>query len=145
MNGIARLKYELTYCDSAVHRFNHYTTRTPPPALFSPTTKQAFLVAIVGRGSDHQAANICWFIQSLNIGRPSKSDGVQKRPDIFFSLKKQRWKEKQSLQCAQNFTKAYFYKKKKIQTKHQKLFSKMLSVFNFHLKKKTAQGYFAKN
>ena len=30
MNVIARLEYELTYYDSAVHRFNHYTTRTPP-------------------------------------------------------------------------------------------------------------------
>ena len=27
---IARLEYELAYYDSAVHRFNHYTTRTPP-------------------------------------------------------------------------------------------------------------------
>ena len=30
MNVIARLDYELAYYDSAVHRFNHYTTRTPP-------------------------------------------------------------------------------------------------------------------
>ena len=29
MNIIAWLEYELTYYDSAVHRFNHYTTRTP--------------------------------------------------------------------------------------------------------------------
>ena len=29
VNVIARLEYELTYYDSAVHRFNHYTTRTP--------------------------------------------------------------------------------------------------------------------
>ena len=27
MNIIARLEYELAYYDSAVHRFNHYTTR----------------------------------------------------------------------------------------------------------------------
>ena len=32
MNVIARLEYELAYYDSAVHRFNHYTTRTPPIA-----------------------------------------------------------------------------------------------------------------
>ena len=32
MNVITRLEYELAYYDSAVHRFNHYTTRTPPPA-----------------------------------------------------------------------------------------------------------------
>ena len=30
MNVIARLEYELVYYDSAVHRFNHYTTMTPP-------------------------------------------------------------------------------------------------------------------
>ena len=29
MNIIARLEYELAYYDSAVHRFNHYPTRTP--------------------------------------------------------------------------------------------------------------------
>ena len=34
MNVIAWLEYELAYYDSAVHRFNHYTTRTPPPLLF---------------------------------------------------------------------------------------------------------------
>ena len=31
VNVIARLEYELAYYDSAVHRFNHYTTRTPIP------------------------------------------------------------------------------------------------------------------
>ena len=30
MNVIARLENELAYYDSAIHRFNHYTTRTPP-------------------------------------------------------------------------------------------------------------------
>ena len=30
VNVIARLKYELAYYDSAVHRFNHYTTMTLP-------------------------------------------------------------------------------------------------------------------
>ena len=30
VNVIARLEYELAYYDFAVHRFNHYTTRTPP-------------------------------------------------------------------------------------------------------------------
>ena len=31
MNVIAGLEYELAYYDSAVHRFNHYTTWTPTP------------------------------------------------------------------------------------------------------------------
>ena len=30
VNVIARLEFELAYYDSAVHRFNHYTTRSPP-------------------------------------------------------------------------------------------------------------------
>ena len=30
VNVIERLEFELAYYDSAVHRFNHYTTRTPP-------------------------------------------------------------------------------------------------------------------
>ena len=34
MNVIARLEYELAYYDSAVHRFNHYTTRTPLSCLY---------------------------------------------------------------------------------------------------------------
>ena len=29
VNVISRLEYELAYYDSAVHRFNYYTTRTP--------------------------------------------------------------------------------------------------------------------
>ena len=31
VNVIARLELELAYYDSEVHRFNHYTTRTPTP------------------------------------------------------------------------------------------------------------------
>ena len=39
VNVIARLEYELAYYDSAVHRFNYYTTRTPPPSYgFSCST-----------------------------------------------------------------------------------------------------------
>ena len=30
VNVIARLEYKLAYYNSAVHRFNHYTMRTPP-------------------------------------------------------------------------------------------------------------------
>ena len=30
VNVIVWLEYELTYYDSTVHRFNHYTTRNPP-------------------------------------------------------------------------------------------------------------------
>ena len=30
VNVIARREFELAYCDSSLHCFNHYTTRTPP-------------------------------------------------------------------------------------------------------------------
>ena len=30
VNVIVRLEFELAYNDSTIHRFNHYTTRTPP-------------------------------------------------------------------------------------------------------------------
>ena len=45
MNVIARLEYELAYYDSAVHRFNHYTTRTPK--LLNGETKSFDIVAEV--------------------------------------------------------------------------------------------------
>ena len=35
MNVIARLEYELAHYDSTVHRFNHYTMRTPPTEFSS--------------------------------------------------------------------------------------------------------------
>ena len=33
VNVIARLEYKLMYYDSAVHHFNHYTTRTSPSSI----------------------------------------------------------------------------------------------------------------
>ena len=33
VNVIAGLEYELVYYDSAGHRFNHYTTRTPQASI----------------------------------------------------------------------------------------------------------------
>ena len=33
VNIIARLEFELAYYDFAIHRFNHYTTRTPRISL----------------------------------------------------------------------------------------------------------------
>ena len=34
VNIIVWLEYQLAYYDSAVYRFNHYTTRTPPNPEF---------------------------------------------------------------------------------------------------------------
>ena len=46
VNVIARLEYELAYYDSAVHHFNHYTTRTPPTFLgFLLLTKDPFIMS----------------------------------------------------------------------------------------------------
>ena len=53
MNVIARLKYELAYYDSAVHRFNHYTTRTPP-LIFVCTELNGYVrYLIFKKVSDH--------------------------------------------------------------------------------------------
>ena len=47
MNIIARLEYELAYYDSAVQRFNHYTTRTLPNKLFAVSYwKKALLLFV---------------------------------------------------------------------------------------------------
>ena len=49
VNVIARLKFELAYYDSAVQRFNHYTTRIPPKPQernwisFKTETKQYYM------------------------------------------------------------------------------------------------------
>ena len=48
MNVIARLEYELAYYDSAVHRFNHYTTRTPS---WTDIAGRLFVNGPVGRSS----------------------------------------------------------------------------------------------
>ncbi len=39
VNVIVLLKYELTYYNSAVHHFNHYTTGTPPKSSFHQTVE----------------------------------------------------------------------------------------------------------
>ena len=40
MNVIALLEFELAYYNSAVHHFNHYTTRTPPNLVTTDTKKR---------------------------------------------------------------------------------------------------------
>ena len=42
VNVIARLEYELTYYDSAVYCFNHYTMGTPPESF-----KKLFSIQII--------------------------------------------------------------------------------------------------
>ena len=45
VNVIAQLGYELAYYDSAVHRFNHYTMRTPPVKfVFNVTQEDLYIV-----------------------------------------------------------------------------------------------------
>ena len=46
MNVIERLEYELAYYDSAVHRFNHYTTRTPQTGVLQGDTFSPYLFII---------------------------------------------------------------------------------------------------
>ena len=49
VNIIARLEYELAYYDFAVHRFNHYTTRTPKIQLVvkHETEKTAYMYSVI--------------------------------------------------------------------------------------------------
>ena len=71
MNVIARLEYELAYYDSAVHRFNHYTTRTPP-----------------GRSSGQHpvSSHSCWMY--VRAGRPAFAQpcvGIHKSTSLMSS------------------------------------------------------------
>ena len=47
VNIISRLKYELAYYGSAVHRFNHYTTRTPSDLPFDLWFLRSFSKSLV--------------------------------------------------------------------------------------------------
>ena len=53
VNVIARLEYELAYYDSAVHHFNHYTTRTPSTVLGA----EGFEVEVL--------LGVCWFVVDI--------------------------------------------------------------------------------
>ena len=69
MNIIARLEYELAYYDSAVHRFNHYTTRTRWTVKFAFFTNRNLSWAdLVFRSS----AAKTWGLPPL-YSRPEKS------------------------------------------------------------------------
>ena len=70
MNVIARLEYELAYYDSAVYRFNHYTTRTP-------------LVFVVGGWWPYSCCFVGCYLQDLfNIARSL----LVLLPSSFFSI-----------------------------------------------------------
>ena len=60
MNVIARPEYELANYDSAVHRFNHYTTRTPPSLM-------AFCTAIKRDSVFHLRVHFLSLRQSLRF------------------------------------------------------------------------------
>ena len=68
MNVIARLEYELAYYDSAIHRFNHYTTRTPPLSVH----KAVFSYQKVVRSF------------SVNQQKSSFSSALSSRADVTF-------------------------------------------------------------
>ena len=61
MNVIARLEYELAYHYSAVHRFNHYTTRTPPPDVNPKTSRAIFSEEwVCSQGKWKIGEAMCW-------------------------------------------------------------------------------------
>ena len=55
VNVIVRLEYRLTYYDSAVHCFNHYTTRTPPQiiCLHTDVFKYCYLTVTIQLSVSH--------------------------------------------------------------------------------------------
>ena len=70
VNVIARLEYELAYYDSAVHRFNHYTTRTP---WISPTLSRHFSLSFIASGRSSglhpvSSHSCCMYVRA---GRPA--------------------------------------------------------------------------
>ena len=58
VNIIARLENKLAYYDSTVHRFNHYTTRTPPGRIeIIQTTACSVMVIVTGNGHGDTSSN----------------------------------------------------------------------------------------
>ena len=49
MNVLVRLEYELAYYDSAVHRFNHYTTRTHQSIIDNSLQKKDLNAWVIDR------------------------------------------------------------------------------------------------
>ena len=65
MNVIALLEYELAYYDSAVHRFNHYTTRTTPFNLGTKTNltlPSAHILSFCYFGGQFNLGNLTHFV-----------------------------------------------------------------------------------
>ena len=68
VNVMARLEYELAYYDSAVHRFNHYTTRTPPE-LGDPLVSQNLTAQSAGAAdyTDCISQRVSWYMILNNL------------------------------------------------------------------------------
>ena len=64
VNVIVQLKYKLAYYDSAVHRFNHYTTRTLPEALFTvaPSFEKNKLESVLSCPKDCRYHPFYWLL-----------------------------------------------------------------------------------
>ena len=65
MNVIARLEFELAYYDSAVHRFNHYTMRTPSQ-VFQSNSKNLHTVIFLSNAYNFQT--VIWTIDGTLSG-----------------------------------------------------------------------------
>ena len=72
MNVIARLEYELAYYDSAVHRFNHYTTRTP--------IHQSWLAKRLGL----EFGLLCWGSKGVQEEIPSEEASTLQIESVHF-------------------------------------------------------------
>ena len=63
MNEIAWLEYELAYYDSVVHRFNHYTTRTPPlkTDVYNKQYKQNIVIFLTSVDFVFHVGEVFWY------------------------------------------------------------------------------------
>ena len=75
VNIIARLEFELAYYDSAVHRFNHYTTRTPHTPNQAETLLHSLERAAAGIGL-HVNANKTEYMCYNQTGNIATLDGA---------------------------------------------------------------------
>ena len=64
VNVIARLEYELAYYDSAVHRFNHYTTRTPASSIIGASPSDCLVSC---QGATLGVGELFLFINTVSL------------------------------------------------------------------------------
>ena len=85
---MARLEYELASCDSVVHRFSHYTTRTP---LKIGTTQKCYLQLWTNLASKDNKKEDYYYSIFDSLGKWD-SNGVLRHIDVTKWLQSNNWK-----------------------------------------------------